>query len=418
MNIVVIGTLDTKGPEVGFVRDEILKGGHTPLVIDPGILGTPAIAADISRQQVARAGGQELAGLVTTGDKQRCQQTMIDGLVKVTTRLHAEGQIDGVVAVGGAQGTAMATAAMRALPVGIPKVMVSTVACGRTTFGPYVGTKDITMIHSVADILGLNRVTERILSQAAAAVVAMATVKGESPTSATEVRELVAITQAGITTPGVMAIKKHLEELGFEVIAFHCNGIGGQAMEELILNGVIKGVIDFSPHEIIDLLYDGLMPAMPGRLEAAGRMGIPQIVTPGATDIRLHGPPGELPEELASRAWIQHTPSHTHVRASADEMAAVANFVAERLNASTGPRAVLIPLQGFSMLNRKGEILYDEAANMAFVEAMEGTLSPEVDLVKLDMHINDQTFAEATVDRFLRLRPGQALRLSSRQAPG
>jgi uncharacterized protein (UPF0261 family) len=407
MNIVVIGTLDTKGPEAGFIRDEIHKRGHTPLVIDPGILGTPAIPADVSRQQVARAGGQELAGLVTTGDKQRCQQTMIDGLVKVTAGLQAEGQVDGVVAVGGAQGTAMATAAMRALPVGIPKVMVSTVACGQTTFGPYVGTKDITMIHSVADILGLNRVTERILSQAAAAVVAMATVQETPPTSvATEGRELIAITQAGITTPGVMAIKERLEDLGFEVIAFHCNGIGGQAMEELVLDGVIKGVIDFSPHEIIDLLYDGLMPAMPGRLEAAGKMGIPQIVTPGATDIRLHGPPEELPEELASRAWVQHTPVHTHVRASADEMAAVARFVAKRLNASTGPRAVLIPLQGFSMLNSRGEILYDEAANMAFVEALEGALSPEVDLVKLDMHVNDGTFAEAAVDTFLRLRSG------------
>jgi uncharacterized protein (UPF0261 family) len=409
MSIVVIGTLDTKGPEVGFVRDEVLKRGHTPLVIDPGVLGAPAILADITRQQVARAGGQELAGLVTTGNKQRCQQVMINGLVKVVARLHAEGQVDGVVAVGGAQGTATATAAMRTLPVGIPKVMVSTVACGQATFGPYVGTKDITMIHSVADILGLNRVTERILAQAAAAVVAMAAVKEVGLVANGEkTRELVAITQAGITTPGVMAIKERLEGLGFEVIAFHCNGIGGQAMEELILEGVIKGVIDFSPHEIIDLLYDGLMPAMPGRLEAAGKMGIPQIVTPGATDIRLHGPPEELPQELASRAWVQHTPIHTHVRASAEEMAAVARFIAGRLNAASGPRAVMIPLRGFSMLNSKGEILYDEAANRAYIEAMEGALSPEVELVELDAHINDRTFADATVDTFLRLISGQA----------
>ncbi len=410
MSIVVIGTLDTKGPEVGFVREQVLKRGQTPLVVDPGILGTPAIPADITRQQVARAGGQELAGLVTTGDKQRCQQAMIDGLVKVVARLHTAGRVDGVVAVGGAQGTAMATAAMRALPVGIPKVMVSTVACGQATFGPYVGTKDITMIHSVADILGLNRVTERILAQAAAAVVAMASVKEVPSTSIMEKSSgLVAITQAGITTPGVMAIKEGLEGLGFEVIAFHCNGIGGQAMEELILDGVVKGVIDFSPHEIIDLLYDGLMPAMPGRLEAAGRMGIPQIVTPGATDIRLHGPPETLSEELGNRAWVQHTPIHTHVRASAEEMSAVAHFVAERLNAASGPRAVLIPLRGFSMLNRNGKILYDEAANMAYVKAMEGALSPEVELIKLDAHINDRTFADAVVDGFLRLRSGQAL---------
>ncbi len=151
--------------------------------------------------------------------------------------------------------------------------------------------------------------------------------------------------------------------MGFEVIAFHCNGIGGQAMEELVLDGVVKGVIDFSPHEITDLLYGGLMPAMPGRMEAAGRMGIPQIVTPGATDIRLHGRPEELPEELAARAWVQHTPTHTHVRSSAEEMAAVARWTAERLNAGSGPRAVMIPLRGYSMLNRQGQVLYDEASN-------------------------------------------------------
>ena len=400
MKIVIIGTLDTKGPETGFVRDEVNKRGHTPVVIDPGILGEPAIPAGITREEVARAGEHELADLIARGDRQECQRAMIDGLVKVVSQLYKEGQVDGIVAVGGAQGTAMATAAMRALPVGIPKVMVSTVACGQSTFGPYVGTKDITMIHSVADILGLNRVTERILAQAAAAVIGMAAIEKTADVG----RELVAITQAGITTPGVMAIKEQLEGMGFEIIAFHCNGIGGQAMEELILDGVIKGVIDFSPHEITDLLYGGLMPAMPGRLEAAGRMGIPQIVTPGATDIRLHGRPEELPEELRSRATVQHTPVHTHVRASSEEMAAVARYTAERLNAGTGPRAVLIPLGGFSMLNREGNVLYDEAANMAYAEAMAQTLSPEVELIRLDAHINDPAFAAATVDTFLRLR--------------
>jgi uncharacterized protein (UPF0261 family) len=400
MNIVVIGTLDTKGPEVGYLRDEVAGRGHVPLVIDPGILGTPAISADIGREEVARAGGQELAGLVASGDRQLCQRAMIDGLVQVVQRLHAEGRVDGVVAVGGAQGTAMATAAMRALPVGLPKVMVSTVACGQTTFGPYVGTKDVAMIHSVADILGLNRVTRRILAQAAAAVSAMAEVgavgQGEG--------ELVAITQAGITTPGVMAVKERLEALGFEVIAFHCNGIGGQAMEELVRDGTIKGVVDYSPHEVTDLLFGGLMPAMPGRLEAAGQMGIPQVVVPGATDIRLHGRPEELPGELRARACVQHTPTHTHVRASADEMAAVARWIAGRLNAAQGARAVLVPLQGYSMLNRRGGVLYDEAANRAFSQAMEESLAPDVELALLDAHINDPDFAAAVVDTFLRLR--------------
>jgi uncharacterized protein (UPF0261 family) len=400
MKIAVIGTLDTKGPEVGFLRDEVSKQGHEPLVIDPGILGEPALLADVTRQQVAQAAGYRLPDLVATGDRQHCQQAMISGMVEIVSRLYDEGQVDGVVAVGGAQGTAMATAAMRVLPVGVPKVMVSTVACGQTTFGPYVGTKDITMIHSVADILGLNRVTQRILAQAAAAVGAMASVAAVADAG----RELVAITQAGITTPGVMAIKERLEARGFEVIAFHCNGIGGKAMEALISDGVVKGVIDFSPHEITDLLFGGLMPAMPGRLEAAGQMGIPQIVTPGATDIRLHGRPEELPAELRRRACVQHTPTHTHVRTSAQEMAAVARTIAERLNAGCGPRAMMIPLRGYSMLNRRGEILYDEESNRAFAEAMEEALLPDVEFITVDAHINDLAFAEATVATFLRLR--------------
>lgn len=400
MNILVVGTLDTKGPEVGYLRDEVAGRGGTPLIVDPGILGEPAIVAGVTRQEVAQAAGVELADLIATGDRQRCQAAMIDGLVAAVVRLHAEGQVDGVVGVGGAQGTAMATAAMRALPVGVAKVMVSTVACGQATFGPYVGTKDIVMFHSVADILGLNRVTRRILAQAAAAVVGMASV--EAVVSGD--KELIAITQAGITTAGVMAVKEQLEGLGFEVIAFHCNGIGGQAMEELVLDGVVKGVIDYSPHEITDLLFGGLMPAMPGRLEAAGQMGIPQIVTPGATDIRLHGRPEELPEELRARACVQHTPIHTHVRTSAEEMAAVARHVAERLNAGRGPRAVMVPLRGYSMLNRESQVLYDDAANRAFVEAMEATLSSEVELIEMDAHINDRAFVDAVVDTFLRLR--------------
>ena len=311
--IVIIGTLDTKGVEVGLIRDEVIRRGATPIVIDPGTpgVGRPAIPADVTREEVAAASGQDLPALVAAGDKQGCQRAMIDGLVQVVTRLYDDGRVDGIVAVGGAQGTAMATAAMRALPVGIPKVMVSTVACGGTTFGPYVGTKDITMIHSVADILGLNRVTRRILAQAAAAVTAMAAV----PPVAELGQELVAITQAGITTPGVMAVKERLEALGFEVIAFHCNGIGGQAMEELILDGVIKGVIDFSPHEITDLLYRW---AHAGHARPHG--GRRQDGHPAGRGARRHRHPAARlgPEQRAEplRARVQRDAhAHPHPRA-------------------------------------------------------------------------------------------------------
>ena len=400
MSIVIIGSLDTKGVEVAYIRDLIHRAGQTTTVLDSGTLGSAATSADFDRVQVALAGGESLPHLVASGDKARCQNTMTAGLVNIVSRLFAQGQVDGVIALGGAQGTAMATAAMRALPVGIPKVMVSTVACGKATFGPYVGTKDVTMIHSVADILGLNSVTRNILAQAAAAVVAMSAVR----IAASEGKELVAITQAGVTTPGVMAIKDRLETLGFEVIAFHCNGIGGQAMEELIADGMVKGVIDFSPHEVTDLLYDGMMPALPGRMTVAGKVGIPQIVAPGCADVRLHEWRDDWSPDLCGRAFVRHSPTHTHFRTTAAEMSAVAHFIAERLNAGTGPRAAIIPLRGFSMLNREGAPLYDAAANAGYVETMRAELAPDVKRVEVNAHINDAEFADATVQLFLALR--------------
>ena len=400
MNIVIIGTLDTKGVEVAYIRDQILELGHTPVIIDPGSGGEPTISADVSREQIALTSGESLADLLAANDKAHCQSQMITGLVNVVSEMYAQGKVDGVIAVGGGQGTAIATAPMRALPVGVPKVMVSTVACGKTTFGPYVGTKDIVMIHSVADISGLNFVTREIIAQATAAVVAMASVKVPKQESG----ELIALTQAGVTTPGVVAIKTQLEETGFEVIVFHCNGIGGQAMEDLMKQGAIQGVIDFSPHEITDLLYDGLMPAMPGRMTVAGQVGIPQVVAPGCTDVLLHEWREDFPPELAERSFVRHTPTHTHFRTTPQEMSAVAHYITDALNQGSGPRAVILPLQGFSMLNQTGKPLYDEAANMAFVETMRKEHAPDVELVEVDAHINDADFAQATVNLFLKLR--------------
>ncbi len=398
MNIVVIATLDTKGAEADFIRGEIVRLGHTPIVIDPGSSGIPAIPADVSREEVACSAGESLEQILSTRDKAHIQERMTEGLVHVVCWKYAEGSVDGVIAIGGGQGTAIAAAAMRALPVGIPKVMVLTVAAGKTTFGTYVGTKDVTMIHSVADIAGLNFITRRIIAQAAAAVVAMAEVK----LAPQEGRPLIALTQAGVTTPGAMAVKKLLEESGFEVVVFHCNGIGGQAMEELIREGVVLGVIDYSPHELIDLLYDGLMPAMPGRMTAAGEMGVPQIVAPGCTDMRLHLW-GSIPADLHDRCYVRHTPTHTHFRTTREEMRAVAHYIAEHLNQGKGPRAVVVPKRGYSMMNRQGMSLYDEEANMGFLDTLQKELSPEVTLLAGDYHINDPECAAATVELFLEL---------------
>jgi len=403
MNIAVIATLDTKGKEAEFIRDEILRAGHAPVVIDPGSSGVPVISANVTRADVASASGESLEQILERKDKAYAQQRMTEGLVQIVGRKYAEGALDGIIAVGGGQGTAIATAAMRALPVGIPKVMVSTVAAGRTTFGTYVGTKDITMIHSVADIAGLNFITRKIIAQATAAVMAMAAVR----LPAEQKRPLIALTQAGVTTPGATRIKQLLEEAGFEVVVFHCTGISGQAMEELIREGIILGVIDYSPHELTDLLYDGLQAAVPGRLTAAGEMGIPQIVAPGCTDVRLHEW-SSIPPELRDRRYVRHTPTHTHFRTTREEMSAVAHYVAEHLNAGKGPRAVVVPKRGYSMMNRQGMPLYDEAANMGFLETLQEELSREVILVEGDYHINDPECAAATVELFLKLWQAKA----------
>jgi uncharacterized protein (UPF0261 family) len=408
MNIVVIATLDTKGEEADFIRREIAGRGHIPVVIDPGSGGKPTVRADISREEVAIASGESLESILCRKDKAYVQQRMIEGLIHLVSSKYAEGNLQGVIAVGGGQGTALATAAMRTLPVGVPKVMVSTVASGKTSFGPYVGTKDVTMIHSVADIAGLNFITRKIIAQAAAAVVAMAEVK----MSAQERHDLIALTQAGVTTPGVTKVKQLLEQAGFEVVVFHCNGIGGQAMEELIRDGVIHGVIDYSPHEITDLLYNGLMPALPGRMTAAGEMGIPQIVAPGCADMRLHEW-DSIPPELRDRPYVRHTPTHTHFRTTGEEMGAVAHYIAEHLNSGKGPRAVIVPKRGYSMMNRQGMPLYDDAANMAFLETLQKELSPGVRLVEGDYHINDPECAAATAELFLKLWAARHPPLSS-----
>jgi uncharacterized protein (UPF0261 family) len=399
MKIWVIATLDTKFAEADFIRKKIENKGHQAILVDPGSSGKPGVKADVPREEVAKAGGTALDELKKRNDKAYSQQVMREGLINLISRSFAEGQIDGVISVGGGQGTGMATAAMRMLPFGIPKVMVSTVACGQTTFGPYVGTSDMTMIHSVADIAGLNFITRKIIAQAAAAVVAMA---GEKDESAESTKPLIAITQAGVTTPGTMAVKTILEENGFEVVVFHCNGIGGQAMEDFIRQGVIKGVIDYSPHELVDLFCDGLMPALPGRMTAAGEMGIPQIVGPGCADMRLHVWM-QIPDELKDRPYVRHTPTHTHFRTTYDELYQVGSYIADHLNKGKGPRAAIVPLKGYSMMNREGMPLYDESANKGYEQALDDHLNDDITLFKHPSHINDKEFAEEVVTLFMKL---------------
>jgi uncharacterized protein (UPF0261 family) len=394
--IAIIGTLDTKGHEVAFIRDQIQARGHQTWVIDPGVLGQPAIEADWSREEVARAGGRELAGLIDAGDKGQAIQTMIDGTRQIVVRLYAEGKLGGVIAVGGGQGTAIGTTAMQALPLGVPKVMVSTMVSGQNLFEPYVGTTDVTLMHSVADILGINVVTRKVFTNAAAAVAAM-TEASESVEEGN--REVLGATMLGLTTPCVLRARELLEAQGYELVAFHPNGTGGRSMERLIDEGLIQGVLDISTQELAGHVCQGLFDAGPDRMKAAGRRGLPQVVAPGGTDYIVLGPLTSLTAKQRSRPLIVHNPNITLIRTAREEMADIGRLMARRLNEARGPVAVLIPMGGYSYSDRPGHAFYDPAANDALVEALQGNLATGVELAKIEAHINDPVFAEAVANK-------------------
>jgi len=391
-SIIVIGTLDTKGQEIAFVRDLIAERGHQPVVIDSGILGEPAIESTISRHEAAAAAETSIEELLAAGDKNSAISAMAKGVTSISAGLHAEGKLDGVIALGGVQGTVIGTAAMRALPVGVPKVMVSTVANGQATFGPFVGTKDITIMHSVADILGLNMITRQVLAEAAGAVVGMAELAlGPQATD----RPTVAMTMAGVTTSCVMRARELFEAWGYEVIAFHCNGIGAKAMEELADAGQLQGILDLSPHDIGGYLRGGLMQSSPDRLEAVSRRGVPIVFVPGGIDFILYGPLESIAPEILERKYVVHNPIHTHVRANQAEMSDAGRFVAERLSQTTGPAVIVIPRRGFSQLNIKGGPLFDPQADQGFIEGLTAAGAGRLAIAELEMHINEPAFAEA-----------------------
>ncbi|MCY4021021.1 MAG: Tm-1-like ATP-binding domain-containing protein [Chloroflexi bacterium] len=391
-SIIVIGTLDTKGQEIAFVRGLIAERGHQPVVVDSGVLGEPAIDATISRHEVAATAETSIEELLAAGDKNKAISAMARGVTAIAAKLHAEGKLDAVIALGGVQGTVIGTAAMRALPVGVPKVMVSTVANGQATFGPFVGTKDITIMHSVADILGLNIITRQVLAQAAGAVVGMAELAlGPQTTD----RPTVAMTMAGVTTSCVMRARELFEDWGYEVIAFHCNGIGAMAMEELADAGQLHGILDLSPHDIGGYLRGGLMQSSPDRLEAVGRRGVPIVFVPGGIDFILYGPLQSIAATMLERKYVVHNPIHTHVRANRAEMADAGRFVAERLGQTRGPATVMIPRRGFSQLNIKGGPLFDPQADQGFIEGLAAAGAGKLTVTELDMHINEPAFAEA-----------------------
>jgi uncharacterized protein (UPF0261 family) len=397
--IVVVGTLDTKEMEIRFVKELIEGKGHAPVVIDCGLLKEPSLVPDISRHQIAQAAGTTIEAILQTGDKNHAIGTMTRGVVQVTQNLHAKGELDGILSLGGVQGTVIGTTVMQALPFGVPKVMISAVANGQATFGPFVGIRDVTILHSVADVLGLNDVTRRVLAEGAGAVVGM--VEMDYSASGTS-KPAVALTSAGVTTPCANRARELLETLGYEVIAFHCNGIGAQAMEELADNGKLVGIFDLSPHDITDFLFGGIMPAMPNRLQATCRKGVPQVIAPGCADIVLYGPVENIPSEILERKHVIHNPIHTHVKATYEQMLELGRFISGRVSQSKGYATILVPQQGFSQLNRAGGPIYEPESDRGFLEGLKEGFqqapSPMATIKVLDMHINDPEFADAAVD--------------------
>ncbi len=394
--VVILGTMDTKGQEFAYVKRLIEGHGLNTLIVDSGVLEEPKLKPDVTHDEVALAGGKSIEELVEKGDRGEAMEVMSKGAAAVASRLYKEGKLDGIIGMGGSGGTAVATAAMRALPVGVPKVMVSTVASGDVS--PYVATRDITMIPSVVDVAGLNPISREIFANAAGAIAGM--VKTEAEKSAEE-KPLIAATMFGNTTPCVDLARGKMEEAGYEVLVFHCTGIGGRTMEDLIDDGFITGVLDITTTEWADELAGGVFSAGPKRLEAASRAGIPQVIVPGCVDMVNFGAMDTVPEKYKDRRFYKWNPNVTLMRTTPEENSEMGRIFAEKANASTGPVVFMLPLKGVSMLDPEGEIFYWPEANQAIFDAIKQNVRSDIPVIEMDVGINDPAFADRAVQELL-----------------
>ena len=403
--VVLIGTLDTKGAEVAYVRERIRTSGLQTCVLDAGILGEAVgITADVSRQEVARAAGKDIEQIRNAGSRGAAVEQMMKGVAAVCRRLHAEGRCHGAISLGGAEGAVLASAGMQALPVGVPKLIVTPLASGRRQFGPFVGIRDVMVMHAVIDILGLNAVSKLIFDQAAGAIVGavQGMARAASP-AAFDAGSVVGLTMLGNTTKAVEAIKLQLDTRGYEPIIFHSNGVGGAAMEEMIREGRLGAVIDYTTDELTDHLVGGFHDAGPRRLEAAGEAGLPQVIVPGCVDFFVQGPRASLPAQWRDRPAYYHNPSFTLIRASREEMLEVARRMANKLNAAKGPVVVVIPTGGLSIPNCPGGEFWDPDGDAAFRGTLKNSLRKGIRYVEVDAHINAKEMADAVVQLFFEI---------------
>jgi uncharacterized protein (UPF0261 family) len=393
--IAILGTLDTKGDEHGFVAELIRARGHGTLVIDVGTDQPPRLKPDISREEVARIAGIDLAALTARHDRGECVTAMASAAAAVLVKLRGEGKIDGVISLGGGGGTAIATAGMRALPLGFPKVMVSTFASSNTA--PYVGVKDIVMFPAIVDVAGINRVSRMILTRAAGAICGMV----ESVVPDAEDRPIVVASMFGNTTECVQRAKSLVEAAGFEVLVFAGTGTGGRTMESLIESGMVSGVLDITTTEWADELVGGVLTAGPTRLDAAAKAGTPAIIVPGCLDMVNFGAPETVPARFAGRKLYQHNPQVTLMRTTPNECAQLGRILAEKVNAYRGPVTVLLPLKAISVISAPGGAFHWPEADAALFGAIKNHLRPGIPVIELDMTINEPAFADACANALL-----------------
>jgi uncharacterized protein (UPF0261 family) len=393
--IALIGALDTKGAEYRFVQEAIHARGHRTLLIDVGVLGPAAVVPDVSREEVARAGGADAAELAAREDRGEAVAAMSRGAAVLLPKLFAEGRFNGVIALGGSGGSSVACAAMRALPLGVPKVMVSTVAGGDVS--GYVRVSDIVMVPAVVDVAGLNRISRGVFARAAGAICGMV----EAEVAEGRDRPLIAASMFGNTTPAVERARAILEENGYEVLVFHGTGTGGRTMEALIDSGQVAGVLDITTTEWADELAGGVFSAGPERLEAAARRGVPAVVAPGCLDMVNFGAPETVPARYHGRTFYPHNPNVTLMRTDVEENRRLGEVLAAKLNASTGPVTVVLPTRGLSMIDAPGGPFWCPEADGALFETLKSRLEPQVRVIELDCNINDPLFAETCAEALL-----------------
>ena len=401
-NVVVVGTLDTKGPEVAYIRDRLIELGCATTVIDVGILGEPlGIVPDIDHEEVAGYAGTTIEEVRKAGTRGRAVATMRSAIQSLMTDLHDRGMVDAAIGLGGAEGAVMGAAALMVLPIGVPKVLLSPIASGRHEFGPLVGTSDMMVVHTVVDIMGLNPVATTVFDNVATAVAAMAANPRRLQPGGPDSR-FVGVTMLGNTTKAVMALRDRLAAHGYQAVVFHSNGVGGPAMEELAEAGQFIGIIDFTTNEVTDPMVGGIHDGGPRRLQRVGEAGLPQIVVPGCIDFSVFAS-GQVPPALADRPTYDHNPEYTLVRTPKSQMEEIGHLFAERLNRTTGPIALAIPTEGLSIPNVPGGEFWDPAADQAFVRSLRNDLRPDIAIHDFEHHVNDPRFGEIVADLFVDL---------------